>query len=165
MTPGRSDVALFIVKTETPQIPVININFSPLVVGDEVSMVGAGCTRDIEPGGRGEMRYALTNILSHEALVHRHSLYRNIAEITGQSDWVTPGYGVSARNASLCPGDSGGPMLSKNASGEWEIAGIAADYTFNGPYRDGNVTVTNLHTRLDDESLNDIGGWIRKNWN
>lgn len=110
------------------------------------------------------MRYALSSTLPYSALIHEHSLYRDIAEISGQSNWVTPGYGVGAQNASLCPGDSGGPLLTKNANQAWEICGIAADYTFAGPYQDGAVTVTNLHTRLDDESYNNVGGWIRSVW-
>ena len=161
MTPGRSDVVFINVKQETPAIPVININFKALAFGTEVAMVGAGCTRNIEPDGRGKMRYAITNTVSFSHLIHEHSLYQFIAEITGMSDWVTPGVGTSTRNASLCPGDSGGPLLAKNSEGIWEIAGIAADYTFDGPYQDGAVTITNLHTRLDDESFHQVGKWIR----
>lgn len=164
MTPGRSDVALFNVKDETPNIPVVPVNFNALSENTEVAMVGAGCTRGVEPGGRGGMRFAITRLVSYEALTHEKSLYKNIAEITGQSNWVTPGYAVNHSNASLCPGDSGGPLLNKNAQGEWEICGIAADYTFDGPYQDGAPTITNLHTRLDDESHNNVGAWLRDNW-
>ncbi|HXH31794.1 MAG TPA: trypsin-like serine protease [Bacteriovoracaceae bacterium] len=164
MTPGRSDVAFINVREETALIPVINVRFSPLPYGTEVAMVGAGCTRGVEPGGASRMRYATTQTISPEYLVHEHSLYRKIAEITGQSNWVTPGYGESSSNASLCPGDSGGPMLTKSSKGDWEICGIAADYTFDGPYQDGNITVTNLHTRLDVESYHNVGDWIRDVW-
>lgn len=164
MTPGRSDVAFYNVVEETPAIPVINVNFNELSMDTEVAMVGAGCTRRVEPQGNGKMRYALTRLISWEALIHEHSLYGKIAEVTGQSNWITPGYQVSHSNASLCPGDSGGPLLAKNNSNEWEIVGIAADYTFDGPYVDGNETITNIHTRLDDQSFNNIGSWIREVW-
>jgi len=164
MTPGRSDVVFINVKEETPGIPVIPVNFEPLTEGTEVALVGAGCTRSIEPGGRAKMRYALTKLVAPTHLVHQHSLYEKIAEVTGMANWITDGFGVSPNNASLCPGDSGGPMLTKNPEGSWEITGIAADYTFNGPYQDGAVTVTNIHTRLDDQSYHKVGQWIRSVW-
>lgn len=160
MTPGRSDVVFINVKEETPAIPIIPVHFEELHSGTEVAMVGGGCTRSVEPGGAGKMRYALTNLITSDHLTHEHSLYRNIAEITGQSNWITPGYDKENVNASLCPGDSGGPLLT-NINDEWKIVGIAADYTFDGPYQDGAPTITNLHTRLDDQSFNQIGEWIR----
>ncbi len=161
MTPGRSDVVLIGVADDTP-IPVSPVHFDELNVGDEVIMVGAGCTRSTEPGGPGKMRFATTRIISSDALIHEHSLYRDISFITGKSDWVTAGFGKSRENASLCPGDSGGPLLIKNGD-QYKIVGIAADHTFDGPYQDGAPTITNLHTRLDDQSLNGIGQWIRDN--
>lgn len=160
MTPGRSDVVFINVKEETPSIPVIPVHYDELQYGTDVTMVGAGCTRSVEPGGAGKMRYATTKLVSPEYLTHEHSLYKNIAEITGQSNWITEGYGKDRSYSSLCPGDSGGPLLTK-IDGTWKIVGIAADYTFDGPYQDGAPTITNLHTRLDDQSLNNIGGWIR----
>lgn len=161
MTPGRADVALIIVSEKTSDIPVIEILFSPLNLGTPVALVGAGCTRGVEPGGKSQMRYAMTSLQSPSTLKHEHSLYKDISEITGQANWITPGYAVSRENASLCPGDSGGPMLTQDESGAWRIIGIAADYTFDGPYRDGAETITNLHTRLDTESYHNVGEWIQ----
>lgn len=161
MTPGRSDVVFINVKEETPAIPILPIHFDDLDYGTEVTMVGAGCTRSVEPGGPGKMRYASTPLITPDHLTHERSLYKDIAEITGQSNWITAGYGENRMNASLCPGDSGGPLLTE-VNGEWRIVGIAADYTFDGPYQDGAPTITNLHTRLDDKSYNSIGKWIRE---
>lgn len=163
MTPGRSDVVFINVKEETPAIPIIAVHFDPLQIDTSVAMVGAGCTRSVEPGGPGKMRYFVTKLVSPFELTHEHSLYKNIFEVTGQSNWITPGYGLNRISASLCPGDSGGPLLSE-INGEWKIVGIAADYTFDGPYQDGAPTITNLHTRLDDQSFNSIGQWIRDAW-
>ncbi len=163
MTPGRSDVVFVNVKEETPTIPAIPVHYEELSVGTDVAMVGAGCTRSVEPGGSGKMRYAITKLISPINLTHEHSLYKEIFEITGQSNWITDGYGKNNIHASLCPGDSGGPLLTE-IDGEWKIVGIAADYTFDGRYQDGAPTITNLHTRLDDQSFNNIGQWIRDSW-
>lgn len=160
MTPGRADVVYINVKEETPGIPVIPVHFEELAIGTDVTMVGAGCTRNVEPGGYGKMRYATTSLIAPDGLTHEHSLYKEIYEVTGQSNWITSGIAADRRNASLCPGDSGGPLLTEIA-GEWRIVGIAADYTFDGPYQDGAPTITNLHTRLDDQSFHNIGAWIR----
>lgn len=163
MTPGRADVIFINVKEETPAIPVIPVHFDELTYGTQVTMVGGGCTRSVEPGGSSKMRYASTTLISPDHLIHEHSLYQKISDITGQSNWITPGYDRNRTNASLCPGDSGGPLLTE-VEGEWKIVGIAADYTFDGPYQDGAPTITNLHTRLDDQSYHRIGEWIRENW-
>jgi hypothetical protein len=164
MTPGRADVALINLVESTPLIPIYNISFNSVKIGSKVTMVGAGCTRGIEPGGPGEMRSADTRTVSHKFLEHEDSLYRKNSKITGKANLITLGYDTNKNNASLCPGDSGGPLVMKNASDEWEVVGIAADYTFNGPYIDGNLTVTNLHTRLDNESYLKVGSWIRSVW-
>ena len=42
-----------------------------------------------------------------------------------------------------------------------ELAGINADYTFYGDYEAGGFSVTNLHTRVDDESFYKVGEWAR----
>ncbi len=160
MTPGRSDVVFINVNEETPDLPMISIHFDELELGTKVAMVGAGCTRSIEPGGSGKMRYAITQLIAPENLTHEHSLYKEIFDVTGRSNWITSGFGKSNVHASLCPGDSGGPLLTE-IDGEWKVVGIAADYTFDGRYQDGAPTITNLHTRLDDLSFNNIGKWIR----
>ncbi len=164
MTPGRSDVYFITVENDSPTIAITQINFKAIDIGTEVAMVGAGCTRQVEPGGRAKMRYGITKLVSADHLNHTHSLYKDIAEISGKSNWVTVGYRFDKSAMSLCPGDSGGPLMTKNTQGIWEIIGIAADYTFDGKYRDGDESVTNLHTRLDDQSLSNVGAWIRSNW-
>lgn len=159
--PGKVDLAHIIVLEETPEIPAISVEFAPLAIGSEVIFAGYGCTRSIGSGGYGKLRFAKNRVGKPELLDHPRSLYRNIVDVTGESYWVSPGTAMNKKVPSLCPGDSGGPLLVR-VNGVWKIAGIGADYSFKGKYeRTGAVPMTNLHTRLDDASRHQVGAWLR----
>jgi hypothetical protein len=159
--PGKVDLAHVIVVEETVEIPSIAVEYSPLGLGDEVLFAGYGCTDVIAGPGYGKLRFAANHVGSPDLLTHRRSLYRLISDTTGESYWVTPGTAMDKHLPSLCPGDSGGPMLVRHGD-TWKIAGVGADYTFKGKYeRSGSIPMTNLHTRLDDESLHHVGIWLR----
>ncbi|MBS1963649.1 MAG: trypsin-like serine protease [Bdellovibrionales bacterium] len=160
--PGKVDLAHVIVVEDTLEIPSIPVDFEPLGAGAAVTFAGYGCTGAIAGPGYGKLRFAANRIAIPEILDHRKSLYRGIIEETAGSYWVTPGTAMDKSAPALCPGDSGGPLLVRDGT-SWKIAGIAADYTFKGKYeRAGGVPMTNLHTRLDDESRHGIGAWIRE---
>jgi secreted trypsin-like serine protease len=163
MTPGRSDVALIHSVNEVEEIPAVDVHFEEVLPSTTVYLVGQGCTQGIPADATipGEMRFAKTITLPGTALEHEHSLYKNISKITALSNIITPGIISDSQASSLCPGDSGGPLLVL-IEGVYKVAGIAADYTFDGPYVDGAPTVTNVHTRLDNNNYNKIGLWIRQ---
>lgn len=78
---------------------------------------------------------------------------------------LTPGVSHANGNASLCPGDSGGPVLLERPvypggpSFPTNVAiGVNADYTF--PPRSGYSTF-NIHTRLSNEAPNYVGRWLQ----
>lgn len=160
--PGKVDLAHVIVAQDTADIPAIPVEFSPLGAGAPVTFAGYGCTGAIGGPGYGKLRFAENRIAIPEILDHPKSLYRAIIEATAASYWVTPGTAMDPNLPALCPGDSGGPMLVRDGA-SWKIAGVASDYTFKGKYeRSGGIPMTNLHTRLDDESRHAVGPWIRK---
>lgn len=159
---GKVDLARIRVTETTPNIPWIEIESQPLARDSEVTLAGFGCTRGIGTGPSGRLRYAKNSIASPEILVHPGSLFAKIWEVTGDSNWVTPGAAMDPKKPALCPGDSGGPLLIRSGD-SWRIAGIAADYTFTGRYEAwGTIPMTNLHTRLDDQSRHGIARWLRE---
>ncbi|HSO39905.1 MAG TPA: hypothetical protein VLT33_45570, partial [Labilithrix sp.] len=77
---------------------------------------------------------------------------------------LTPGASHPNGTASLCPGDSGGPVLLDHPvypGGPGYptnvVVGINADYTFNG----SGYSTFNIHTRLSDEAPNYVGRWLQ----
>lgn len=90
------DVALMRLQTTTPSIPVKPVAFTPLQAGTEVELVGFGCA---EPGAAGKAYPAVRRVGRSQVIrVDRVSFYTQ----AGQR---------SADAPSLCPGDSGGPVL------------------------------------------------------
>ncbi len=165
----KSDVALYIVDELTPLIPWINIDFDPFPTNDSIKvyLAGYGCTANIfAPNnvGDGHLRYNSSYLAPSNILTHNKSQYIGLEREAADSNWITRGYSMTGSSASLCPGDSGGPLLKINDEGKWTIIGIAHNYTFNGVYERG-ISMTNLHSRLDDYSYNSVGFWIRSKWN
>lgn len=78
---------------------------------------------------------------------------------------LTPGASHPNGNASLCPGDSGGPLLLDKPVYPGGpsfptniVVGVNADYTF--PVDSGYSTF-NIHTRLSNEAPNFVGRWLQ----
>ena len=162
--PGKVDLALIQVTEDTPSIPSIEIETAPIPVHSEVTLAGYGCTRGIGVGESYQLRFGNTRTESHLLLQHEGSLYRHISEIAASSYLITPGTSFDPKAPALCPGDSGGPLLLR-AGDTMRVAGVAADYTFTGAYeRRGAIPMSNLHTRLDSESMHRVGDWITAHW-
>jgi hypothetical protein len=78
---------------------------------------------------------------------------------------LTPGASHENAGASLCPGDSGGPVfLSRSAYPGGPayptnvVIGVNADYTFNG----GEHSTFNVHTRLSNDAPHFVGAWLAR---
>ncbi len=95
------DVALIRLGTATPEIPPIPVDFTPLQAGAEVELVGFGCSQLAQLGQFGER-------LSAE----RRSGWSRVIRVDVVNFYTEAGR-RSAQAPSLCPGDSGGPVLYK----------------------------------------------------
>lgn len=90
------DVALIQLQTPTPEIPVRSVDFTPLTAGVEVELVGFGChqLRRVGNSSAAERRSGWSRVIRVDAV--------NFFTEAGQRMQRAP---------SLCPGDSGGPVL------------------------------------------------------
>jgi len=87
----------------------------------------------------------------------------------GASYFITPGASHPNGQASLCPGDSGGPVLLSRsvypggpAYHTNVVIGVNADYTF-ADRKNGTplISTFNIHTRLSNDAPNYVGGWLQ----
>lgn len=153
------DVGLLIfaedVKGETSSVLT-----SPLSTGDAVTVTGFGCA---EVGGEG------TGVLRvHEDVIAAPSsaaglfsgVSREGAKAQSQRFYFTRGRSpITGRGASLCRGDSGGPLLAR-VEGGVAVAGVNSRLIFAevGSLRFQQV---NWHARVDDASKETSRTWLR----
>jgi hypothetical protein len=155
-TDAAPNLALVVVAEATPGIPSARIDLAPARPGDAVVVTGYGCDNGsaksydfrqrvfkiqraaVQPGS------ALANPLSG-IKPHDPRYERLLASFV-----LTPGLGAGPTNASLCPGDGGGPLYRDDGT-ESVVVGVNA-------YADAAI---NYHTRTDDLSRFKIASWLK----
>lgn len=148
-------------------VPAAAVDLTPLALGAAVVIGGYGC----EHGVKGAKDYSTvrlkrksTKTLGVEAAIHPGSFVSG-AETAQRYNLekqyaMTPGQGLSAEEASLCPGDSGGPVYVDDGTAS-RIVGVNSYYSFADASIDPvRISKTNWHTRLDAESRFDVGSWL-----
>jgi hypothetical protein len=140
------------------------------MVGQAVIVGGYGCEDEagqaVPTAQRTErhLRFGLSTALPKSALVHEGSQFTGnptAVDDAAASNVVTAGPGTDPARPGLCSGDSGGPLY--RAGPARIIVGINANYTFSPNTPDHpTFPVTNLHTRLDDQSRFAVGPWLAR---
>jgi hypothetical protein len=141
-----ADVAVIRVLEETPDIPTAYVDLAQdLWSLDSVAVVGYGCEDGLsgpQTSGTGRFKLNVTETLSINAL--DHDWYPAYKDRIYAWNSLTPGQRLGSSEASLCFGDSGGPLYRADGSGA--IVGVNAYYGFESG--DQSVSRTNWHTRL-----------------
>lgn len=149
------------------QWPIGTVSYEPILKGTELIVSGYGCEDGIhgkrEPWLR--LKTQPSFALEKSAMFHHGSIFLNSTHwgnIAYESKFFTPGVNFHKAfpnssyqqhyNASLCPGDSGGPVFLDDGT-QKTIVGVNAYYTFLNKQDDSKgISVTNIHTRLDGEA-------------
>lgn len=148
-------------------VPEAAVDLAPLRAGERVVIMGYGCEKGVSAAkdySRVRLKTKATRLVGIEAAIHEGSYVTGkdtpYAENLAMQYLFTPGQGAEAEQASLCPGDSGGPVYRDDGRAR-TIVGVNAYYSFADASIDPDrVSKTNWHTRLDGASRFDTGSWL-----
>jgi secreted trypsin-like serine protease len=160
-----ADVAILVLTEASAAkirtVPVAPISSRPVVAGEPLVIAGYGC--EIGVAVPSDYTHATLKLQETRALAPSDALIAGLAPAPHPSAdlpgnyFFTPGALLEPNAASLCPGDSGGPVYRRDGS----VVGVNAYYNFH-PQDIVGVSVSNWHTRLDDQALDGVGAWVRR---
>lgn len=149
------DIALIKVKEPLTGIAKADLDFNGAVnPGDGVIIGGYGCEAGVygpQPATR-RLKYHATTAKGVDALDHM-SVPDAEKSLTAFLNIITPGQTANAGEASICPGDSGGPVYRND--GTLRIVGVNSYYSFENGDAAG-ISRTNWHGRVAN-----VGAWIK----
>ncbi len=155
------DVGVVLVADDTPDIPVAELALDGVHSGETVVIGGFGCTQStLNTAIGGDTFKVQTTDVLHGGLVRDAAgslfgeRFRN-ARRAEEFNFLTPGRGLRESAASLCPGDSGGPVYRPDG----RVVGVNSQYIFNADAvrRHDGVSTANTHTRIDR-----VADWLRE---
>jgi hypothetical protein len=163
---AAADIAVVAIAEDTPEILEARVELDHVAVGEPVVKVGWGCeiTTNPPPGTSVELdRYKLDDtvtIVATEIQRHEPRITDEQRARIDASYLISAGRDQNANDASLCLGDSGGPLyLADNA--DLRVVGVNSDYTFRGDQPEpGGISWTDWHTRTSLDSLHGVGQWL-----
>ncbi len=169
-TRQQPDVAVLELAEPMVDVPNAHVRATPIATGTAVVLAGFGCTVDRWGKKTWDDQLRARAASTEDAAVAVHiGSHVSTAEAAehARAYLFTRGLGSSSNAASLCSGDSGGPLYARaddaacvGACRSLEIVGVHSSYTFY-PIGVRGLSVTNWHTRLDDDSAFAVGPWLR----
>jgi hypothetical protein len=146
-SPYPPDVALITSELLLPNhVPQAKIYWGPLPKSKLVTVVGYGCENGVDKGG------------SSRRLKFEETAAVKLSPSGLDAAYIgTQGQKTRSSEASLCPGDSGGPLY-KGRSNTY-IVGVNAYYRFKKGDESG-ISTYNTHTRLGTKSPHDVTEWL-----
>ena len=167
-SPGSAaDIAVIEIAEDTPDIRQARVDLDPVAVGEQVVKVGWGCEErtNIDPSTLELIRYKSddawvipTNEIQHDGTYFSSALLNDI----GGGYLITAGHAQDPGLASLCLGDSGGPLYIPDNT-DPRVVGVNSDYTFkpSGDPEDlGGVSWTDWHTKVSTDSIHGVAQWL-----
>ncbi len=165
---GAADIAVIEIAEATPGIPEASVELDAIEPGTQVVKVGWGCEErtNIDASTLELGRYKTEDawVIPTTEILHEGMPPITDAQLArvDASYLITAGHAQDEDYASLCLGDSGGPLYLPNNS-DPRIVGVNASYTFKpsgDPDDLGGVSWTDWHTKTSIDSLHDVGPWL-----
>lgn len=159
---GAADIAVIEIAQLTPQIPEAVVDLDPVAPGQQVAKVGWGCEDHTNhaPGSIPLGRYKTADawVVAAAQIQLPDPVYTSdeIAKV-GASYLITEGKDKNSARASLCLGDSGGPLYLPNNT-ERRIVGVNSNYNFR-PGSNG-VSWTDWHTKTANNAPLGVARWL-----
>lgn len=159
--PFPPDLAVIELQQEIPESFVrAKVMTAPVLPGTSVSIMGYGCEGGVgQPMSGNVWRLKAFDTVTGNAqyMVHPSTFVSyNLRTLYERHYVITPGLDLH-NAASLCPGDSGGPLyLTNDAEGE-VVVGVNAYYSFRSS---SGIATTNAHTRLGRDNPSDTTQWL-----
>lgn len=150
MIQQAADVALIIVKEDTPLITQAYVNFGTLGQGTAIDIMGYGCEAGrTGPGGvPGDPSLPWGRLKYHSTRVQAPSILSNLGlPVTSplqNHHFFTAGKALDATEASLCPGDSGGPIFLGDGQRAYVVGVNGAQTSWDST----ETSVVNIHAKL-----------------
>lgn len=162
--PFPPDLAVIELQQEIPERFVrAKVMTASVLAGTPVSIMGYGCEGGVgQPmsGNVWRLKAFDTVVGNAQFMVHPSSFVSYPLRTLYERHYViTPGLDLH-QAASLCPGDSGGPLyLTDDTAGEI-VVGVNAYYSFRSATN--GISTTNAHTRLGRDNPSDTTQWLFK---
>lgn len=162
--PVAADVAVIELETSLSAFTQASVYTGKVAPGTYVYMQGYGCENGLKGGSDSvaKLKYRYTRTATTSSAFSGVTPHTNQAAHGSLDDtyFFTLGKGASGSEASLCPGDSGGPAYRKIGT-QYYVVGVNAYYSFKDG---GNISANNWLTRLDSASDNkhDTDGFLRQ---
>lgn len=158
------DIAVVEVLEDTPGIPQENVDLGPVAAGESASKSGYGCEQSVFGPSANPPRFKTENaqVLTTADYLHAGSFATDLQDASELDASYVATMGFAAESeyhwdwASLCPGDSGGPLYSSTAGRG--IIGVNAYYTFGDG--NGGVSLRDWHTRTGNQTRYNVGSWL-----
>ncbi len=163
-----ADVAIVVLTRESQEaiadIPIATVDSNPVAPGDKLVVMGYGCEAGLYSGfdyAQSRLKIQSTVALSRDEAIAPGRYPEPSPGVRIEDNYLfTPGAKLdSADAASLCPGDSGGPVYRDDGT-QRVIVGVNAYYNFQ-PNDPSYVSLTNWHTRLDAQAGYGVGAWVQ----
>ena len=157
---GAADIAVIEIAEDTPDIPEARVELDRVEPGTQVVKVGWGCevTNNSPASSLGRYKAEDAWTLPASELEYHNPPLSDVQFTTVRDSYlVTAGQGQNQDSASLCMGDSGGPLYLPDNS-DPRIVGVNSDYIFRD---ESGISWDDWHTQTALGSHHGVGQWLK----